>query len=60
MMDNAEAVVLDEAHGIKTVKGSTAQAAFNLRGKRRWLFLQALSDLCFYPGVALPSFEKSY
>ena len=60
MMDNDEAVVLDEAHGIKTVKGSTAQAAFNLRGKRRWLFLQALSDLCFYPGVALPSFEKSY
>ena len=29
-------IVLDEAHRIKNAKGSTAQAAFNLRGKRRW------------------------
>ena len=29
-------IVLDEAHRIKNARGSTAQAAFNLRAQRRW------------------------
>ena len=29
-------IILDEAHRIKNAHGGTAQAAFNLRGKRRW------------------------
>lgn len=45
MMDNAEAVVLDDAHGPKTVKGSTAQAGFNLHGKGRYFVSGAIHSL---------------